>query len=59
MKDWIQDRFDDGLTALNNIRQAVQDVWDAVPEQKLRDLIDSMPARYRAVIETDGRHTQY
>jgi transposase len=59
MKDWIQDRYDDGLTESDDIRQAVQDAWDAVPEQKLRDLVDSMPARCRAVIEADGRHTQY
>jgi DDE superfamily endonuclease/Transposase len=59
MKEWIQNQYDDELIHLDDIRQAVQDAWDAVPEQKLRDLVDSMPARCRAVIEADGRHTQY
>lgn len=59
MKNWIQDRYDDGLTASGDIYQAVQSAWDAVPEQFLRDLVDSMPARCRAVIDADDRHTRY
>jgi hypothetical protein len=34
MKDWIQDQYDK-LSELNDIRQAVQKAWDAIPEQKL------------------------
>jgi DDE superfamily endonuclease len=59
MKDWIQNRYDDGLTDSHDVREAVREAWKAVPEQYLQDLIESMPARCRAVIEADGRHTQY
>jgi DDE superfamily endonuclease len=59
MKDWIQARYDDGLVDSQDIRGAIQEAWDALPEQKLQDLIESMPARCRAVIQADGRHTQY
>jgi hypothetical protein len=59
MKDWIQARYDNSLTDSQDVRGAIQEAWDALSEQNLQDLVDSMPVRCRAVIEADGRHTQY
>jgi transposase len=59
MKQWIQDRYDDGLVDSQPIRGALQEAWDALPETYLQELLDSMPARCQAVINAEGRHTQY
>ena len=35
---------------------AVGEAWEAVPGSFLRELIKSMPARCRAVVEASGEH---
>jgi DDE superfamily endonuclease len=59
MKQWIQDRYDDSLVDSQPIRGALQEAWDVLPETYLQELLDSMPARCQAVINAEGRHTQY
>jgi transposase len=59
MKDWIERHYD--IQSLNRaqLRQAVQEAWDAVPADFLRGLAHSMPARLRKVIEMEGGRTGY
>ncbi len=59
MKDWIQNRYDDTLNGYEALRRAIQEAWEAVPEAYLQELLELMPARCQAVIEAEGRHTQY
>ena len=37
----------------------VRQAWDAVSKDQLRDLIESMQARYQAIIDANGMHTKY
>jgi transposase len=60
MKDYIEDKY--GLEEnppYDRLRLYVQEAWDAVPEEWLRELIAEMPRRCRAVIEANGMHTRY
>ena len=59
MKDWIQEHFDDELRSYDALREAIIAAWNAVPESYLTELLESMPKRCQAVIDAEGRHTQY
>jgi hypothetical protein len=59
MKDWIQDQYDDNLRGSNQLREAINAAWNAVPKSFLSELIESMPARCQAVIDANGSHTRY
>jgi transposase len=59
MKDYIQERYEDSLTKYPALRQAVQEAWDAVPIEYLTELLQSMPARCRAVVEAEGGFTRF
>lgn len=59
MKDWIQDYYDDSLQGYNQLREAIQAVWDAVPEDFLLPQLELMSARRQMVINTNGLHMQF
>jgi transposase len=59
MKDWIQNTYGDDVHGYDAIRRAVTAAWDAVPDELLAELIESMPARCQAVIDANGMHTRY
>ena len=60
MKDWIQEQYpNDEQLSYDQLRTVVRASWDALPEQFLKDLIDSMQARCEAVIAAGGGHTKY
>ncbi|EED23145.1 transposable element tc3 transposase, putative [Talaromyces stipitatus ATCC 10500] len=60
MKDWIQEQYpDDEQLSYDRLREIVRAAWDALPEQFLKELIDSMHARCQAVIDARGGHTKY
>jgi hypothetical protein len=59
MKDWIQDHFDDTLTSWDELREAMEAAWEALPATYLAEELSKMPARCQAVIDADGMHTRY
>jgi transposase len=59
MKDWIQDHFDDTLKGWDEIREAVEAAWEALPPTYLAEELSKMPARCQAVIDANGMHTRY
>jgi hypothetical protein len=63
MKAWIQRKLRSEGKKLpdnyNQLRQLVRDSWDAVGEDGLAKLIESMPARCQAVIDARGYYTKY
>ena len=59
MKDWIQDRWEDELRTYNELRAAIQAVWEAIEESYLEELLSTMQARCQAVIDANGMHTQW
>ncbi|EED13523.1 transposable element tc1 transposase, putative [Talaromyces stipitatus ATCC 10500] len=55
MKDWIQGQYPEEETlSYDQLREVVRASWDVLPEQFLKDLIDSMQARCQAVIDAAG-----
>ena len=54
MKDWIEEKYGDQYMTPTILRGVVRDAWDAVPEDFLNGLIESMPARCQAVIDAQG-----
>uniref|UniRef100_A0A093UUS5 Transposable element Tc1 transposase n=1 Tax=Talaromyces marneffei PM1 TaxID=1077442 RepID=A0A093UUS5_TALMA len=59
-RDWIQEQYpNDEQLSYDRLREVVRASWDALPEQFLKDLIDSMQARCQAVILAEGGHTKY
>lgn len=58
MKNWIGAHYAENLT-YTILRQAVRASWDAIGQEKLDKLLDTMQARCQAVIDADGMHTKY
>jgi transposase len=55
IKDYIDERLPPGGDLLyERLKRLVQQAWDSVSEDYLRELLQSMPARCRAIIEADG-----
>lgn len=46
-------------TTLPQLRQAIQQAWDGMPQGVLENLIDSMPRRRVALVATMGGYTRY
>ena len=68
MKQWIQEIYGlefDAIESLGKrmpyprLRQIVQDAWDQITEEDLKELVISMKARCQAVINAQGGHTRY
>jgi hypothetical protein len=39
--------------------EEVEEAWNAIPNEKVKDLVRSIRACCRAVIEAEGWHTKY
>jgi len=63
MKDYIELHYPDQeggrQPTYDALRQIVQEAWDSISVQDLRELIDSMPARCQAVLDAEGGYTKY
>jgi len=58
MKDYIENVFPEQMT-YPQLRAAVQEAWDSITVDQLKELIDSMHDRCQAVIDADGKQTPY
>ena len=45
--------------SVQELRQALLEEWDQIPQYKIRRLISSMRRRCQAVIEARGHHTRF
>ena len=59
MKDFIQEKHPQVHRSYPKLKEAVLEAWNSIIYGQIRELIESMPARCRAVIEADGWHTKY
>ena len=63
MKIYIQSHYPEfkrgRQRSRNEVREIVQEAWDAITSDQLDGLIASMPARCQAVIDADGGPTRY
>jgi hypothetical protein len=58
-EDWIQARYLDDKLSYKILRKAVIEAWDAIGENELTELLNSMPQRYQAVIDANGLYTKF
>jgi ketohexokinase/beta-glucosidase len=55
MKDYVDERLPPGGDlSYERLKRLVQEAWDSISEDYLCELLQSMPARCRAIIEADG-----
>lgn len=60
MKDYIEDMYgDDRKPSYDTLRLWVQQAWDALPEEFLKEQLESMQERMDMVIMADGKHTRF
>jgi transposase len=63
IKDYIEHHYPDlpagKQRTYDQLRQIVQEAWNAVSDQTLSSLIESMKERCEAVIAAEGGHTKY
>ena len=62
IKNWIERRYPKvggREYSYDNLRQQVQEAWDAVSPEYLQSLVDSMGVRCQAVIEAEGGYTRF
>jgi transposase len=59
MKDWIQEHYPEVHRSYKRLRNAVQEAWDAITHERIKELIKEMPARCKAVIKAQGAHIKY
>jgi transposase len=52
-------KFDESATGVEELWQRIQEVWDAIPEETCRALVESMPSRVAAVLAAKGGYTRY
>ena len=58
MKDYIEHTFPERMT-YPQLRAAVQEAWDSITTDQLKELMDSMHDRCQAVIDADGKQIPY
>jgi transposase len=58
MKDYIAKNYAKNLSD-NDLINAIETAWRAVPESFLESLIDSMEARVAWVLDNQGGHSKY
>jgi hypothetical protein len=59
MKDWIEREYGERNWTYTKLRDAVRAAWDAITNEQLNELIDSMHQRCLDVIAAQGGHTKW
>lgn len=59
MKDWIGLNYPSRKATYDQLRQQVQEAWDAIGQETLQELIGTMHQRCLDVIEANGGHTRW
>ena len=59
MKDYIQEKYPEVHRSYPRLKAAVTEAWESITYGQIEELIMSMPARSKPVIEAEGWHTKY
>jgi transposase len=51
--------YEKRLTRIRELRDALAAEWEKITTEEILALVDSMPARVKAVVEANGGHTKY
>ena len=58
MKDYIQKKYPQVHRSYKKLREAIQEAWDLITLETIRDLIRTIEERYINVIVADGGYTK-
>ncbi|PMD54575.1 uncharacterized protein K444DRAFT_484133, partial [Hyaloscypha bicolor E] len=59
MKDYIQEHYPQVHSSYKRLRAAIQEAWESITHERIKELVHSMRARCKAVIDADGWYTKY
>jgi hypothetical protein len=59
MKNYIQKHYPQVHRSYKRLREAVQEAWDSITHERIKELVHSMRARCFAVIRARGWYTEY
>jgi hypothetical protein len=59
MKDYIQEHYPQVHRSYKRLREAVQEAWNSITHERIRELVHSMRERCLAVIKARGWYTKY
>jgi transposase len=59
MKDYIEEKYPEVHRSYKRLREVVNEAWEAVTHERIKELIREMPERCQAVIKAEGLYTKY
>ena len=61
MKNWIQHKYGhiDTISSYTRLRAIIIEAWEAIPDERIQELIETMPIRCQAIINANGGYTIY
>jgi transposase len=59
MKDYIQKHYPQVHQSYKRLRSAVQEAWESITHERIKELVREMPQRCRAVIDAQGAYTKF
>ena len=59
MKDYIEEKYPQIYRSYPKLKAAILKAWEAIADENIMALINSMPEGYRAVIAAKGWHIEY
>ncbi|OAL38310.1 hypothetical protein AYO20_02369 [Fonsecaea nubica] len=59
MKDWLAQHYPQPPTSYDQLRQRVNEAWNAIGQDLLQQLVDEIPQRCQDVINANGMHTKW
>ena len=55
----LYDRYAAAPANLGNLQQRIREIWNAIPQVEIDNIIDSLPRRCQALIDANGGPTTY
>jgi hypothetical protein len=59
MKDYIQEHYPKVHSSYKRLRATVQEAWESITHERIKELVYSMRDRCKAVIKAEGWYTKY
>ena len=59
MKDYIQEHYPRVHSSYKKLREAIQEAWESISHERIKELIRTMPQRCKDVIKADGMYTKW
>jgi hypothetical protein len=58
IKDWIQEHYPDIHRSYKRLRQVVQEAWEVITHERIKELIRTMPQQHQDITDADRGPTK-